>query len=140
MSRVVPPPGGLVMCSVPPRASIRSRSPVSPDPRAGSAPPIGVKRRAALSPWLLLDLVRQPLWLAAIGAALAGFALQIVALRFGPLALVEPILVCDLIIAFLISAALRRRWDPVGIAGVIASAAGVAGFRSSPGHPVAGRR
>jgi hypothetical protein len=34
--------------------------------------------------------------------------LQIVALRFGPLALVEPILVCDLIIAVLISAALRR--------------------------------
>jgi hypothetical protein len=32
----------------------------------------------------------------------------------------EPILVCDLIIAFLISAALRRHWDPVGIAGVIA--------------------
>jgi hypothetical protein len=87
-----------------------------------------VKRRAALSPRLLLDLARQPLWLAAIGATLAGFALQIIALRFGPLALVEPILVCDLILAFLISAALRRHWDPVGIAGVIASAAGVAGF------------
>ncbi len=54
--------------------------------------------------------------------------MQVVALRFGPLALVEPVLVGDLIIAFLISAALRRHWDPVGIAGVIASAAGVAGF------------
>jgi hypothetical protein len=36
-----------------------------------------VKRRAALSPRLLLDLVRQPLWPAAIGATLAGFAYRI---------------------------------------------------------------
>jgi hypothetical protein len=98
-----------------------------------------VQHRAALSPRLLLDLVRQPLWLASIGAILAAFALQVVALRFGPLALVEPILTCDLIIAVLISATLRRHWDPVVIAGVIASAAGVAGFlaiaRPSGGRP-----
>jgi drug/metabolite transporter (DMT)-like permease len=87
-----------------------------------------VERRPALSPRLLLDLVRQPLWLAGIGATLVGFALQVVALRFGPLALVEPILVSDLIIAVLISAALRRLWDPVMLAGVAACAVGVAGF------------
>jgi drug/metabolite transporter (DMT)-like permease len=87
-----------------------------------------VKRRRALSPRILLDLVRQPLWVAAIGAILVGFALQVVALTFGPLALVEPILVCDLIFAVLISAYLRRRWDPVMLAGVAACSAGVAGF------------
>jgi drug/metabolite transporter (DMT)-like permease len=87
-----------------------------------------VKKEPALSPRLLLDLVRQPLWLAGIGATLVGFTLQVVALTFGPLALVEPILVCDLIIASLITATLRRRWDPIILAGVAAAAAGVAGF------------
>jgi CheY-like chemotaxis protein len=47
MSKVVPPPGGLVMCNVPPSASIRSPSPVSPEPRAGSAPPVPSSRIAS---------------------------------------------------------------------------------------------
>jgi drug/metabolite transporter (DMT)-like permease len=87
-----------------------------------------VKQRQALSPAILLDLVRQPLWDTAIAATLVGFALQVVALRFGPLALVEPILVCDLIFAVLISSYLRGLWDPVLVGGVAACAAGVAGF------------
>ena len=87
-----------------------------------------VKQRRALSPRILLDLVRQPLWDTAIAATLAGFALQVVALKFGPLALVEPILVCDLIFAVLINSYLRGRWNPVLVAGVAACAAGVAGF------------
>jgi hypothetical protein len=87
-----------------------------------------VKRRRALSPELLLDLIKQPLWLAGIAANVASFALQVVALRFGPLALVEPILVFDMIFAGLISAALRKHADPVTGAGVVACAAGVAGF------------
>jgi hypothetical protein len=87
-----------------------------------------VTSRGVLSPQLFLDLVHQPLWLAGIGTNVAGFALQVVALKFGELALVEPILVCDLIFAVLISAALRNRWDPVMIGGVVACAAGVGGF------------
>jgi drug/metabolite transporter (DMT)-like permease len=87
-----------------------------------------VKQRRALSPRILLDLVRQPLWDTAIAATLVGFALQVVALKFGPLALVEPILVCDLIFAVLINSYLRGRWDPVLVGGVVACAAGVAGF------------
>jgi hypothetical protein len=87
-----------------------------------------VKRRRALSPELLLDLIKQPLWLAGIGANVASFVLQVVALRFGPLALVEPILVCDLIFAGLITAILRKHLDLVIGAGVVACAAGVAGF------------
>jgi hypothetical protein len=98
-----------------------------------------VKTRPALSPRLVLDLVRQPLWLAGIGATLVGFALQIVALTFGELALVEPILISDLVIAVLITAVVKKRWDRVMIAGVIASAAGVGGFlaiaRPSGGRP-----
>ena len=42
-----------------------------------------VKTRRALSPELLLDLLKQPLWLAGIAANVASFALQVVALRFG---------------------------------------------------------
>jgi hypothetical protein len=87
-----------------------------------------VERRPPLSPKLLLDLIRQPLWLAAIGATVVGFAFQIVALSFGPLALVEPILISDLIIATLIAAYLRKRFDPIVLAGVAAAAVGVAGF------------
>ncbi len=87
-----------------------------------------VERRPPLSPRLLLDLVRQPVWLSGIGATLVGFTLQVVALTFGPLALVEPILISDLIIASLIASALRKRWDPVLLLGVTAAAVGVATF------------
>jgi hypothetical protein len=87
-----------------------------------------VKTRRALSPRILLDLARQPLWVIAISGTLVGFALQVTALRFGPLALVEPILVVALIFAVLINAYLRRVWDPQIIGGVIVCAAGIVGF------------
>jgi drug/metabolite transporter (DMT)-like permease len=101
-----------------------------------------VRQRRALSPSIFADLVRQPLWLASIAGTLIGFALQVVALRFGPLALVEPLLVSDLIFAVLLSSYLRRRYDSVLLGGVLATAAGVAGFlavaRPSSGHSSVG--
>jgi hypothetical protein len=93
-----------------------------------------VQSRRALSPRILLDLARQPLWLTAIVMNVMGFALQVAALDFGSLALVQPILVCDLLFAVLISAYLV---PPAGIrppspgrlcAGVVACTAGIAGF------------
>jgi hypothetical protein len=97
-----------------------------------------VDTRGTLSPKIILDLVRQPLWVAAIGANIVGFALQVVALSFGSLAVVQPLLVFDLIFAVLISWYLRKRnhiqrpggnrADQVMFAGVAATAAGVAGF------------
>ena len=54
-----------------------------------------VPERPALSPRLVLDLAKRPLWLGAIGVNVAGNILQIVALHFGALALVQPILVTD---------------------------------------------
>ena len=63
---------------------------------------------------ILLDLVRQPLWLAAIGANIVGFALQVVALALGSLAVVQPLLVCDLVFAVLIARWLAaRRGEPL---------------------------
>jgi drug/metabolite transporter (DMT)-like permease len=98
-----------------------------------------VPERRALSPRLLLDLVKRPLWLAAIVVNIGGNVLQIVALHFGALALVQPILVCDLIFAAVFAAILaHRRPDRVLSTGVICCAAGVGCFlaiaRPSGGH------
>jgi drug/metabolite transporter (DMT)-like permease len=87
-----------------------------------------VQSRQPLSPKIFLDLVRQRMWLASIVGTLSGFALQVLALHYGPLALVEPLLVCGLIFAVLINSYLFRRFDPVLISGVVATAAGIAGF------------
>lgn len=106
-----------------------------------------VKTRKALSPRIFLDLFRQPLWLLAVVANIIGFALQVVALSFGSLAVVQPLLVCDLVFAVLISWYLRTRGkvprrggsrtDPLMFAGVAATAGGVAGFLVI-GEPSAG--
>jgi hypothetical protein len=103
-----------------------------------------VQTRRALSPRILADLVRQPLWLTAVGANIVGFALQVVALSFGSLALVQPILACDLIFAVLIlwyrgqRANLRPPKVKHLLAGVAATTIGVAGFLAI-GQPSAGR-
>jgi hypothetical protein len=105
-----------------------------------------VKSRRALSPRILVDLVRQPLWLIAIAANLVGFALQVVALAFGSIAVVEPILVGDLVFAVVIMWFIRRREGTVPprhvttlmFTGVAAAAVGVAGFLAI-GQPSNGR-
>jgi hypothetical protein len=106
-----------------------------------------VKTERALSPAILLDLVRQPLWLIGIVANVVGFALQVVALSFGSLALVQPLLVFDLVFAVIIIRSWgwdaskfppgTRRWDPVLLAGVGAAAVGIGGFLAI-GQPTAG--
>jgi hypothetical protein len=106
-----------------------------------------VKTERALSPAILLDLARQPLWLMAIVTNLAAFALQVVALSFGSLAVVQPLLVFDLVFAVLIGRSVlwdpslfpegAKRWDPVLLAGVAAATLGVAGFLAI-GQPTAG--
>jgi hypothetical protein len=106
-----------------------------------------VKTERALSPTILLDLTRQPLWLIAIATNVAGFALQVVALSFGSLAVVQPLLVFDLVFAVVIVRFMgwdasmlppgTKRWDPVLFAGVGAATAGVAGFLAI-GQPSAG--
>jgi len=40
--------------------------------------------------WLVFRLARQPVWLLGFLSMLAGFAFQVSALRYGPLALVQP--------------------------------------------------
>ncbi len=85
--------------------------------------------RRALSPRLLADLIRRPLWLIAITINLAGNVAQVVALHFGALALVQPLLVCNLLFAVLIAVVLRhRRPDWVMLAGAICCVTGLASF------------
>jgi drug/metabolite transporter (DMT)-like permease len=55
---------------------------------------------------LLAFLIRQPLWLLGWVAAAGGFAFQAVALHAGQLAIVQPLLVTELVFALL----LRRFW------------------------------
>jgi drug/metabolite transporter (DMT)-like permease len=106
-----------------------------------------VKKRKGLSLAIFVDLVRQSLWLIAIIANLVGFALQVVALSLGSLALVQPLLVFDLVFAVLISWLLDRRAKVAHVggrestllmfAGVAATTGGVAGFLAV-GRPSAG--
>jgi hypothetical protein len=93
-----------------------------------------VQTRRALSPQIIVDLVRQPLWLIAVGANIVGFALQVVALAFGSLALVQPIVACDLMFSVLIGRYVWRRPSATPanmklmLGGVVATTVGVAGF------------
>ncbi|WP_238009440.1 DMT family transporter [Dactylosporangium sp. AC04546] len=68
-----------------------------------------VERAPPLDPRLLFRLAQRPRWLLAWVPEGIGTALQAVALTFGPLILVEPLLVTGLFLAIPLSAALNRR-------------------------------
>jgi drug/metabolite transporter (DMT)-like permease len=63
---------------------------------------LGARRNptAHFDAWLVFRLARQPIWLFGVGSMILGFLFQISALRFGPLALVQPILALELIFVF----------------------------------------
>jgi hypothetical protein len=50
--------------------------------------------------WLLFRLARRPVWLLGVAAMIGGFVFQLTALRFGELALVQPILALELLFVF----------------------------------------
>jgi drug/metabolite transporter (DMT)-like permease len=60
--------------------------------------------RLALSPRLLVELARHPVWLAGTVVSSVGFLLHILALAFGPLTLVQPLIVTQLVFAVLLAA------------------------------------
>lgn len=57
----------------------------------------------SLSPRLLLDLARDRRWLAGIGATAGSFLFKAIALAFGPLTLVQPLVVSELLFAVPVS-------------------------------------
>jgi drug/metabolite transporter (DMT)-like permease len=66
------------------------------------------QRSRALDPRLLFRLLRSPLWMFGWLPDFAGTGLQAVALRFGPLALVQPLLISGLFLAIPLEAILNR--------------------------------
>ena len=71
---------------------------------------------------LLRRLIRQPLWLVGWCVNLIGFGVQALALHFGSVALVQPILVTQLLFALPMAAAWQRRrpgWRDWGSAALI---------------------
>ncbi|SFK80997.1 DMT family transporter [Amycolatopsis sacchari] len=88
-----------------------------------------VRTSATLNPRLLVDLVHRPLWLVGIAATIGGLLLQVLALGFGPLLLVQPLLVTALPFASGFAAWLdRRRPDPVVVFGTLVCVAGLSAF------------
>lgn len=81
----------------------------------------------SLSVLLIVDLARQPLWLAGMAVAVLSYAFQALALAFGPLAVVQPLIITELIFAVPVSARLQhatlglREW-----VGVLAVSGGLA--------------
>jgi drug/metabolite transporter (DMT)-like permease len=81
----------------------------------------------SLSPRLLVRLAREPLWLSGIALAVLAYGFQSLALAFGPLSLVQPLIVTELIFAVPLSARLHRM--RLGVRewfGTLAVAAGLA--------------
>lgn len=83
----------------------------------------------SMKPRLLLDLVRQPLWLAGFGTVIVSFVLVAAALDLGQLAAVTPIVVLELPLTLLLASKVfgsvlkKGEW-----AALFVMTAGVAGF------------
>jgi drug/metabolite transporter (DMT)-like permease len=100
---------------------------------------LSVPSKKSLHPALLLDLLHRPKWLLGGLSMLGGFGLQAVALAFGPVALVQPIVVLEL--AFAIPFGILRRHRKAGLrewAGILAVMTGISIFLLSadPGQGV----
>jgi drug/metabolite transporter (DMT)-like permease len=88
-----------------------------------------VAERKLLDPRLFVDLLASRLWVIGIVVDISASGMQAVALHFGPLALVQPLLVCDLLFGALMAAALaHRRPDRIMVAGVLCCTGGLALF------------
>jgi drug/metabolite transporter (DMT)-like permease len=88
-----------------------------------------VAKRPPLDLRLFADLAVNRLWLIGITVDIAASAMQAIALHFGPLALVQPILVLDLLFAVVMAAALaHRRPDRIMAAGVLCCTGGLVLF------------
>lgn len=88
-----------------------------------------VPEEESLSTGMVADLLRRRVWLAGVGAMVLAYLFQAAALGFGPVALVEPIIVTELI--FAVPIAVRQAGKRPGVrewAGMILAAAGVGAF------------
>jgi hypothetical protein len=91
--------------------------------------------------WLIFRLARRPVWLLGIVSMIGGFAFQLTALRFGALALVQPILAVELLLVFGFMAVAGRRQVRIKRRDWLAAAAMSAGIAAFLGvaSPSGGR-
>ncbi|MBN9098555.1 MULTISPECIES: DMT family transporter [unclassified Pseudonocardia] len=82
-----------------------------------------------LSPRLLVELFARPMWLIGLVATILALLMQLVALAFGPITVVQPLLVTGVAFAAGFSALMaRRRPDPLILIGALFCAAGLSAF------------
>jgi drug/metabolite transporter (DMT)-like permease len=87
-----------------------------------------VRRRFPLHPKLLADVARQPLWLLGIVAEVAAVTLHMLAVNFGPLSVVQPLLTLGLVVALPLQAVLRRSVSRRALLSAALTIAGLAVF------------
>jgi drug/metabolite transporter (DMT)-like permease len=84
---------------------------------------------STLSPRLVVDLIRHPWWLLGLVMTVLALSMQLVALAFGPLTVVQPLLVTGVVFAGVFSALLHGRApDRWVVGGGLLTAAGLAAF------------
>ncbi len=94
-----------------------------------------------MSPTLMKQLGTDRTWLMGIGAAVLSYGFQAVALSFGPLTLVQPLVVSELLFAVPVSVRLRdlrlRRRDWLAVASVVVGlAVGIVAADPQEGNPI----
>ncbi|MGH3781889.1 MAG: DMT family transporter, partial [Pseudonocardiaceae bacterium] len=78
---------------------------------------------------LILELIQRPAWVLGVGTVIVGLSLQLVALAFGPLVLVQPLLVTGVLFGAVFSALLaHRRVDRLIVLGSLGCVAGLSAF------------
>ncbi len=105
--------------------------------RAASRRPSGERMSASLMRHLLSDKT----WLMGIGCAVLSYAFQAVALSFGPLTLVQPLVVSELLFAVPVSVRLRnlklRPRDWAACTAIVAGlTVGIVAANPGKGHPI----
>lgn len=89
---------------------------------------------------LVRHLLTHPAWLLAQGVAATGLALHAAALHFGPIALVQPIVISGIVLIVPIRAALSRRLPSMPELRAVAVTACALGLFLVAAHPGAGER
>jgi drug/metabolite transporter (DMT)-like permease len=88
-----------------------------------------VPTTGTLDPRLILELIRRPVWVLGVGTVVVGLSLQLVALAFGPLVLVQPLLVTGVLFGAVFAALLaHRRVDRLIVLGSLGCVAGLSAF------------
>ncbi|PZS40578.1 MAG: hypothetical protein DLM62_02160 [Pseudonocardiales bacterium] len=88
-----------------------------------------VPTTGTLDPRLILELIQRPVWMLGVGTVVVGLSLQLVALAFGPLVLVQPLLVTGVLFGAVFAALLaHRRVDRLIVLGALGCVAGLSAF------------